>query len=107
MSIVYILVSKQQPQRYYIGLTDDLERRLKEHNKAKAGYTKRYAPWKVETHIIFSDKELAETFEKYLKSGSGNAFLKKRLIKQARRYKPAMVEKGSTKPYNMFLIKAK
>ena len=82
MPVVYILLSVKDPQRYYIGVgvTQDLEKRFKEHNEAKTGYSKQYAPWKIETYITFRSRILAEKFEKYLKSGSGNAFLKKRLI---------------------------
>jgi predicted GIY-YIG superfamily endonuclease len=57
-----------------------LERRLREHNGALTGYSKRYTPWQVRTRITFMDDEQAALFEKYLKSGSGFAFLKKRLI---------------------------
>ena len=80
MHIVYILISLKDPNRYYIGLTQDLQKRLKEHNVSEAGYSKRYAPWKIETYTTFNNKDLAEKFEKYLKAGSGQAFLKKRLI---------------------------
>jgi len=80
MYIVYILLSLKDPQKYYIGITQNLERRLQEHNNSQSGYSKRHAPWKIETYVAFRDKTLAEVFEIYLKSGSGNAFLKKRLI---------------------------
>jgi len=80
MHIVYILTSIDTPKKYYIGITQDLEQRLKEHNSKLSYYTKRYAPWKVETYIMFNNKELAENFERYLKAGSGEAFLKKRLL---------------------------
>ena len=80
MYIVYILTSKKYPSRYYIGITQDLDKRLKEHNSEKSIYAKRYAPWQTETYITFKNRHLAEEFEKYLKSGSGFAFLKKRLI---------------------------
>ena len=80
MYIVYILLSTKDPQRYYIGITQDLEKRLNDHNSSTAGYAKRYAPWQIETYITFKNKYLAEEFEKYLKHGSGNAFLKKRFI---------------------------
>ena len=80
MYVVYILISLKDSKRYYIGLTQDLQKRLKEHNASEAGYSKRYVPWKVETYITFDNKNLAEKFEKYLKVGSGQAFLKKRLI---------------------------
>ena len=80
MSIVYVLISQKNRNKYYIGLTSNLEKRLREHNSTQSYYSKRYAPWKVETYITFRNKDLAEKFEKYLKAGSGNAFLKKRLI---------------------------
>ncbi|MEW6012927.1 MAG: GIY-YIG nuclease family protein [Elusimicrobiota bacterium] len=80
MYAVYILKSIKIPDKIYIGLTQDLERRLKEHNRGDSSYTSAYKPWEIETYIVFSNKKLAENFEKYLKSGSGYAFLKKRLI---------------------------
>ncbi|MBL7157968.1 MAG: GIY-YIG nuclease family protein [Candidatus Omnitrophica bacterium] len=80
MYIVYILLSLKEPSKYYIGVTQDLEKRFKEHNNAKSGYANRHIPWQIETFITFKNKQLAQRFEKYLKQGSGNAFLKKRLI---------------------------
>lgn len=78
--IVYILVSKANPTQHYVGITENLEGRLQEHNLKKVGYTKHYAPWEIETHITFQNKERAIKFEKYLKAGSGYAFLKRHLI---------------------------
>ena len=81
MYVVYILLSLKDSQRYYIGFTEkDLRQRLAEHNSAESGYSKRYAPWIVETYISFLNKDKAVAFEKYLKEGSGHAFLKRRLI---------------------------
>ena len=80
MYIVYILISIRDPSKYYIGITEDLTERLRKHNSSIPGYSKRYAPWHVETFITIRNRLLAEKFEKYLKSGSGFAFLKKRLI---------------------------
>lgn len=80
MNIVYILTSKQYPKRCYIGRTQNLDQRLKKHNKGDSLYTKRYAPWELQTYIVFEKKARAEEFEKYLKSGSGFAFLKRRFL---------------------------
>ena len=81
MYFVYILISLKDPSRYYIGITENLKERLKKHNSGKqTGYSKRYAPWEVETYITFKNKLRAEKFEKYLKEGSGQAFLKRRFI---------------------------
>lgn len=78
--IVYILNSKKNSEKHYIGITIDLKKRLKEHNDTKSEYTKKFIPWKIETFIAFKNRLLAEKFEKYLKSGSGYAFLNKHLI---------------------------
>ena len=86
MYIVYILRSINHLERLYIGLTTDLEKRLKAHNTDSSTYSKRFSPWELETSISMKDKRAAEELEKYLKSGSGFAFLKKRLLPQ--------VEKG-------------
>ncbi|MBL7069166.1 MAG: GIY-YIG nuclease family protein [Candidatus Omnitrophica bacterium] len=81
MHHVYILRSKKDQQRIYIGHASDLDKRLRKHNESKTVYTKRYAPWYIETYIAFIDKKLAIQFEKYLKSGSGKTFLKRRLMR--------------------------
>ncbi len=80
MKIVYILRSAKYPKRLYVGLTEDLENRIKEHNRNESIYSKNYAPWNLETYIVFKENNVAMSFEKYLKSGSGFAFLKKRLL---------------------------
>ena len=79
---VYILKSKNHPDRIYIGYTTNLGERMKHHKNPKANaYTRQYAPWELETHVVFKEKELAEQFEIYLESHSGRAFLRKRLFK--------------------------
>ncbi len=80
MYIVYILRSIKKPEKIYVGYTEDLSKRLKEHNDKKSNYSNRYAPWKLETRITYRNRNKAKQFEKYLKSGSGFAFLKRRLI---------------------------
>jgi len=80
MYIVYILTSKKYPERCYIGVTQDLDKRLSEHDSEKSAYSKRYAPWELQSYVAFKSKHHAEEFERYLKSGSGFSFLKKRLI---------------------------
>ncbi len=80
MFYVYILKSLKDRSRSYIGFTTDIEQRLKVHNLEENIYSKRYSPWAVETYVAFKDKSSALRFEKYLKVGSGQAFLKKRLL---------------------------
>jgi predicted GIY-YIG superfamily endonuclease len=80
MHIVYILRSVKVPGKTYIGITQNLDKRLEEHNSGLSPYTKKFIPWEVETYITFKNRLLAEHFEKYLKVGSGQAFLKKHLL---------------------------
>lgn len=79
MKYVYILQSSLDSEHYYSGITDDLKKRLAEHNAGEVSHTSKYKPWKLKTYIAFSDKKQAFAFETYLKSGSGRAFVKKRL----------------------------
>ena len=79
MRTVYILQSIDFPDRFYIGITDDVKGRLARHNGRQVPHTTKFAPWRLKTHIVFSDEKRALAFEKYLKSASGRAFAKKRL----------------------------
>lgn len=79
MYYVYILQS-ENGGHLYTGWTPDLKRRLAEHNAGQSRYTKAYAPWRVIYYSAFETEKLAKEFEKYLKTGSGKAFLYKRLI---------------------------
>ncbi len=79
MTYVYILQSTANPERHYVGVTADLRARLQKHNAGNVSHASKYSPWTIKTYIAFTDKERAFAFEKYLKSGSGRAFAKKRL----------------------------
>ncbi len=79
MKFVYILESVTHPDRHYTGLTDNVDIRLEKHNAGQVRYTSKYAPWRLKTYVGFTDPVRAQEFEKYLKSGSGRAFSKKRL----------------------------
>jgi len=77
---VYILISEKDSNKYYVGITRDVQGRLQRHNEGHEFYTKHNTPWRIETYIAFRDRKLAYQFEKYLKHGSGHAFLKKRFL---------------------------
>ena len=79
MHYVYLIESVAKPGQRYVGLTVDLNRRFSEHNSGKSPHTSKFAPWRLVTYAAFSEKEKAEDFERYLKSGSGHAFARKRL----------------------------
>jgi putative endonuclease len=79
MFYVYLLESLSMPGQRYVGFTTDLKKRLNDHNAGKSPHTAKFKPWRLVTYIAFSDRANAEGFERYLKSGSGHAFAKKRL----------------------------
>ena len=76
---VYILQSCSNSSQIYTGQTENLEKRLKEHNARKVPHTSKFTPWFVRSATAFQNKERAMAFERYLKSGSGRAFLKRHL----------------------------
>jgi len=79
MRYVYFLQSEGVIGQRYVGVTANLRKRLAEHNAGKSPHTSKYVPWKLVTYIAFSDPNKAESFERYVKSGSGHAFANKRL----------------------------
>src|SRR5947199_1202419 len=76
---VYVLQSHVDPERFYTGLTDHLFVRLKRHNSGQVLHTAKWKLWRLKTYVAFSDRSRGAQFERYLKSSSGRAFLKKRL----------------------------
>ena len=79
MKYVYILQSEGDAEHFYVGLTDDVEVRLENHNQSRVPHTSKFRPWRLKNMIGFADPDKAVAFERYLKSGSGRAFAKKRL----------------------------
>ena len=81
MYYVYILKSLKTHNKFYVGFTSNLEKRLAEHaDPKKDSYTYRHFPWKLETYTVFNNQSNAKAFESYLKTGSGRTFLKKHLV---------------------------
>jgi putative endonuclease len=79
---VCILRSKNFPDQTYVGSTSDLRKRLAEHNSGKSIHTNEFKPWELAAYFARPEKQLAEQFEGYLKSGSGRAFAKRHLLMQ-------------------------
>ncbi|MFA6257435.1 MAG: GIY-YIG nuclease family protein [Candidatus Paceibacterota bacterium] len=73
---LYILKSTVS-LKSYVGITNNLNRRLAEHNSGKSFYTKRHCPWTMIYNEKYDSLKEARKREKYLKSASGRKFLKK------------------------------
>ena len=78
-TIVYVIKSQVDTTRYYTGLTSNLAVRLDAHYAGRVSHTSDGKPWVIAVIVEFSDECRAIAFEKYLKSGSGNAFAKRHL----------------------------
>ena len=75
MMFVYVLRSEQDG-RLYVGMSADVEKRLREHNSGRTKSTKGYRPWNLVDKEAFPDRETARKREKYLKSGYDKQWLK-------------------------------
>ncbi len=64
---VYILYSKSI-DRFYIGITKDVDQRLSKHNAAKTSYTAAGKPWALVWKTVKDNRKKAETLEKKLKN---------------------------------------
>lgn len=76
---MYYVYSLKCKDSFYIGCTDNLEDRLERHQKGYVPATSNRLPVKLDFYFAINDKYKAFEFEKYLKSGSGRAFLNKHL----------------------------
>ncbi|HAU66528.1 TPA: excinuclease ABC subunit C [Candidatus Uhrbacteria bacterium] len=76
----YVYLLKLSSGSIYTGSTPDLKRRLEEHKTGKTESTKMFRPVTLIWYCAFPSRLQARRFELYLKSGSGQAFRKKRLI---------------------------
>jgi putative endonuclease len=77
MFYVYVICSISHPKRYYIGFTENIDQRVKEHNEGKSLHTAKYGPWELAVYLAVPSKTKALDLERYLKSGSGRAFLQR------------------------------
>ena len=78
MYYVYVLLSEKDG-RFYTGSTNDLKRRLDEHNAGKVESTKRRKPFKPIYYEACIDEKDARKREKYLKSGMGKKYMRNRI----------------------------
>ena len=77
MIVVYVIQSETTLKKLYVGQTQNMVRRLSEHNHGRSKYTQTWSPWKVIYTEIFADRPAARIREKYLKSTAGKNYLRK------------------------------
>jgi len=74
MFYVYVLRS-EKTRRRYIGSSQDIETRLRQHNSGQSLATKHGAPWKLLHHEEFPTRAEAVRRERFFKTGKGRDFL--------------------------------
>jgi putative endonuclease len=75
MFYAYILKSLKDGT-YYKGSTDNLQKRIKQHNSGKVKYTKGHLPYKLHYFEEFETRSEALKREKFFKSIDGYKWLK-------------------------------
>ena len=80
MSFTLYILKSQIKNRYYIGHTNNLERRITEHNSGQTKFTKPYRPWKVVYHKIYNNKSDAAKAEILIKSKKSRVFIEKLIL---------------------------
>jgi len=79
MYYVYIIKSDAEDWRY-VGFTSDLRNRFEDHNNGKVASTRNHRPFTLASYIAVQEKATALELERYFKTGSGIAWMNKRLL---------------------------
>ena len=75
---VYVIKSTRTG-KLYTGQTQQLEKRLLQHNDGSSPYTKNRGPWVLIYEESFATRAEAMAREKFLKTGKGHEFLKTKI----------------------------
>ncbi len=78
MYFVYVLMSDKD-KKFYIGFSENVERRIKDHNSSKVPNTKNRKPFKLIYYEGHLSEEDARRRERYLKTAKGKTTLKRTL----------------------------
>jgi len=74
MFTLYVLYSESF-DRFYVGYTNDLGRRLSEHNRKKGKFTDAGIPWKLVYSETFNTKKQALDRERFIKVQKSKQFI--------------------------------
>ena len=78
MFYTYVLLSEKDKE-FYVGFTNDLKRRLDEHQRGVVGSTAQRRPLKLVYYEACLNENDAIKREKYFKTGFGRRFLRNRM----------------------------
>jgi putative endonuclease len=74
MYFVYILYSTSA-DKYYVGQTPDMERRMVFHNELGMGYTSKHRPWELKRAFEVANASIATRVERYIKMKKSRTFV--------------------------------
>jgi len=77
---MYYVYNLKCKNGHYIGCTENLRERMSRHKNGNVPATRYRLPVKLISYFAIENKYKAFEFEKYLKSGSGRAFINKHFI---------------------------
>ena len=77
---MYYVYSLKCKDGFYVGCTDNIEDRMERHKNGHVPATANRLPIQLDFYFAIPDKYKAFEFEKYLKTGSGRAFINKHFI---------------------------
>jgi len=80
MFYVYIIKS-EKTRKYYVGSTNNLNKRIEEHNTGKSKYTSKGIPWDLIYYEIYLTRTLAMKKEKEIKSRGIKRYLEDQVEK--------------------------
>ncbi|MFA7253885.1 MAG: GIY-YIG nuclease family protein [Patescibacteria group bacterium] len=75
----YVYLLKLSNNDHYVGFSENLQTRIKDHHEGKCSTTAKFRPVELVWYCGFKDKYKALKFESYLKKGTGHAFRNKHL----------------------------
>jgi len=83
--IIFVYILRNSDNKFYVGIGEVPQRRLKEHNAGKTKTTRGKGPWEIVHTEEYTSRIEARAREKFLKSGIGRAWIKSKftVIKSA------------------------
>ncbi|HNP19461.1 MAG TPA: GIY-YIG nuclease family protein [Fulvivirga sp.] len=78
MYYVYILYSESL-KKYYVGQTNDLDKRLVRHNMGHGNFTKKGIPWVLVWKLEVPDRSEAMKLEKKIKGRGAHRFIEENI----------------------------
>jgi len=77
---MFVYILRNRVGKIYIGQTNDLVRRMEEHNVTGVNYTSKHRPWALIYSEAYDKRSDAMRREKFFKTGAGRDWIKKNIL---------------------------